>query len=368
MIDPARPEVRKAIELARGAGLRSVMVTGDYRDTATAIGGEIGLLRPGGRVVTGQELDRMSVEDLAEVAEDVDVYTRVSPEHKVKIVEALRARGHVVAMTGDGVNDAPALKRASIGVSMGITGTDVAKSTADMVLTDDNFASIVAAIEEGRTIYSNIRKFVYYLVSCNVAEILVVFLAMLAGLPPPLTAIQLLWLNLVTDGAPALALGLEEGDPDVMRRPPRDPDEPIIDWEMRVGTAVQAVVETGAVLGAYLWALASFPESLETAQTVAFVTLVVAELFRAYTSRSERYSVFSIGLFTNRWMLWATGLSLVLLMVVAYVPPLRPIFGTVPLGFGEWPIVLALSLLPANDAELTKLYFRRRPARSPSRA
>ena len=360
MIDPARPEIRQAIEVARGAGLRSVMVTGDYRDTAAAIAGEIGLLREGGRVVTGQELERLSVEDLAAIAEDVDVYARVSPEHKVKIVEALKARGHIVAMTGDGVNDAPALKRASIGVAMGITGTDVAKSTGDMVLTDDNFASIVSAVEEGRTIYSNIRKFVFYLISCNIVEILIVFLSMLGGLPPPLKPIQLLWLNLVTDGAPALALGLEKGDPDVMQRPPRSPLEPIIDWEMRLGTAVQAVVKTGAVLAAYILALARFPDSQEAAQTVAFITLVISELLRAYTSRSEHHSVFAIGLFSNKWMVWATGASLALLLVVVYVPFLQPVFGTVSLGPDEWAVMLALSLTSPIAAELTKVYLRTR--------
>jgi P-type Ca2+ transporter type 2C len=362
MIDPARPEVRGAIEVARGAGLRSVMVTGDYRDTATAIASEIGLLRPGGRVVTGQELERLSVEELAGIADDVDVYARVSPEHKVKIVEALKARGHVVAMTGDGVNDAPALKRANIGVAMGVTGTDVAKSTGDMVLTDDNFASIVSAVEEGRTIYSNIRKFVFYLISCNVVEILIVFLAMLGGLPPPFKPIQLLWLNLVTDGAPALALGLEKGDPDVMQRPPRNPAEPIIDWEMRVGTAVQAVVKTGSVLAAYAWALARFPDTLGAAQTVAFITLVISELLRAYTSRSEHHSVFAVGLFSNRWMVWATGASLVLLLLVAYVPFLQPVFGTVSLGPTEWAVILALSLVSPIAAELTKVFVRRKAA------
>jgi Ca2+-transporting ATPase len=209
MIDPARPEVSAAIERARHAGIRTVMVTGDYPDTARAIAQQIGLLRPGGRVLRGSEVETMSPEQLATIIEEVDVFARVSPEHKVRIVEAFRARDHVVAMTGDGVNDAPALKRASIGVAMGITGTDVSKETADMVLTDDNYVSIVSAVEQGRIIYSNIRKFVFFLLSCNLAEIGVIFLATLAGTPAPLTPIQLLWLNLLTDGAPALALGVE---------------------------------------------------------------------------------------------------------------------------------------------------------------
>ena len=237
----------------------------------------------------------------------VDVCCRVSPAHKTKIVDAFKASGHVVAMTGDGVNDAPALKRANIGVAMGITGTDVSKETADMVLTDDNYASIVSAIEEGRIIYSNIRKFVYYLISCNIGEILIIFIAMLVGLPMPLKPVQLLMLNLVTDGAPALALGMEKGDPDIMKRPPRPTKEPVINWEMQIGTVVQAIVMTAAVLLAYYWALQIYPQQVDQAQTIAFVTLCMSELFRAFTARSEHYGIFSIGVFTNRWMVWAVS-------------------------------------------------------------
>ncbi|TAK46198.1 MAG: HAD family hydrolase, partial [Betaproteobacteria bacterium] len=228
MIDPPRPEVVEALKVARGAGLKSIMVTGDYKDTAEAIARDIGLLTPGGLVLTGAEIEKLSDAELAAKTDTLEVCCRVSPQHKTRIVEALKARDHVVAMTGDGVNDAPALKRANIGVAMGITGTDVAKQTADMVLTDDNFASIVAAIEQGRIIYSNIRKFVYFLLACNVGEILIIFAAMLVGMPIPLRPVQLLWLNLVSDGAPALALGLEKGDSDIMRQPPRSPKEPVI--------------------------------------------------------------------------------------------------------------------------------------------
>ena len=204
----------------------------------------------------------MSEEELAEIVDQVDVYARVSPQHKMKIVDAFKRRGHVVAMTGDGVNDAPALKRANIGVAMGITGTDVSKETADMVLTDDNYASIVSAIEEGRVIYSNIRKFVFYLISCNIGEILIIFLSMLAGLPIPLRPIQLLWLNLVTDGAPALALGLEKGDPDIMKRPPRPTKEPVINRDMLVGIIAIPIVDTIAVLGVFVMALNRYPGEL----------------------------------------------------------------------------------------------------------
>ncbi len=358
MIDPARPEVKVAVGVAKGAGLKSVMVTGDYRDTAIAIAEEIGMLSKNGIVLTGSELDKMTEDELAEIVERVDAYARVSPQHKMKIVEALKRRGHVVAMTGDGVNDAPALKRANIGVAMGITGTDVTKETADMVLTDDNYASIVSAIEEGRIIYSNIRKFVFYLISCNIGEILIIFLAMVAGLPIPLRPIQLLWLNLVTDGAPALALGLEKGDPDIMQRPPRPTQEPVINQEMLIGVIVQAIVMTSAVLAAFIYGLRRFPDSLEGAQTVAFATLVMSELFRAYTARSERYALFKIGVFSNKWMQYAVGASLVLLLLVMYVPFLQAVFGTVALGLRDWLVMIPFILAASVAAELTKMVIR----------
>ena len=338
--------------------LKSVMVTGDYRDTAIAIAEEIGLLSPQGKILTGSELEEMSADELTQIIENVDAFARVSPQHKVKIVEAFKAAGHVVAMTGDGVNDAPALKRANIGVAMGISGTDVTKETADMVLTDDNYASIVSAIEEGRIIYSNIRKFVFYLISCNIGEILVIFLAMLAGLPIPLTPIQLLWLNLVTDGAPALALGLEQGDPDIMDRPPRPPKEPVINQDMLIGIIVQAIVMTGAVLGAFIYGLNRFPGNLAAAQTIAFTTLVVSELLRAFTARSELYSLFKIGFFTNKWMLWAVGSSLLLLLAVIYLPFLQTFFNTIPLTFWDWLTLVPAMTLASIAAELTKLYLR----------
>ena len=362
MIDPARPEVIDAVKVANGAGLKSVMVTGDHKETAEAIAREIGILRPGGVVLTGPQIEKLSDAELAAQAENLQVCCRVSPQHKTRIVDAMKANGHVVAMTGDGVNDAPALKRANIGVAMGITGTDVSKQTADMVLTDDNFASIVAAIEQGRVIYSNIRKFVYFLLACNVGEILIIFGAMLVGMPIPLRPVHLLWLNLVSDGAPALALGMEKGDPDIMKHPPRPPKEPVINRDMAIGIGVIALVDAIAILAVFYLGLQRYPGHLEAAQTIAFVALCTSELVRAFTARSEYHSVFSIGLFSNRWMVWAVGASLLLVLMVVYVPFLQPFFDTVPLTLDDWLMMLPFFFASAIAMELVKVYFRRRSA------
>jgi len=316
-------------------------------------------LRPNGKAMTGQQLDHTDDEAFVAVVDDIDVYARTSPQHKVRIVEALRQRGHIVAMTGDGVNDAPALKRADIGVAMGITGTDVSKETAAMVLTDDNYASIVSAVEEGRIIYSNIRKFVYFLLSCNVGEIGIIFVATLAGWPLPLTAIQLLILNLITDGAPALALGLEKGDPGIMNRPPRRPTEPVINTEMTWRIAVQAVADTIVVLTALRIGLSLYPDQISHAQTMAFATLSVSELLRAYTARSEHFSIWKIGVFSNRAMQYAVATSMVLLLAIIYLPLLDPIFDTVPLSLNDWLILFPLILIPAVVSEITKYIAKR---------
>ena len=383
MIDPPRTEVKPALEKARHAGIRTVMITGDFPNTAKAIAESIGLLRPGKGVMTGAQLDEIDDNQLKNIIEDTDVFARVSPEHKMRIVDALQANDEIVAMTGDGVNDAPAIKRADIGIAMGITGTDVAKETADMVLTDDNYASIVSAVEQGRIIYGNIRKFVFFLLSSNVAEIMIIFLATLAGLPAPLTAIQLLWLNLITDGAPALALAMEKGDPDIMDQQPRAKNEPIVNRSMSVGIIVQTFAQTGAVLGAFVMGLAWHLEAgavipsgmnvlsyvlshdwrgvdVQTAETMAFITLSLAELFRAYTVRSERASLFSIGIFSNKYMQYAVGLSVTLLLLVYAVPFLQPIFNIHPLDVREWSLVLGLAIVPAIAEELTKFFLRRK--------
>jgi Ca2+-transporting ATPase len=311
MIDPSRPEVPPALAVAKEAGIRTVMITGDYPNTAKAIAEDIGLMGDGHQVLTGHDLDQINDAQLQEEVIRTDVFARVSPQHKMRVVQALRANHEVVAMTGDGVNDAPSIKQADIGVAMGITGTDVTKEAADMVLTDDNYASIVSAVEQGRVIYSNIRKFVYYLLSCNLAEIAIIFFAALMGLPVPLTAIQLLWLNLITDGAPALALGVEKGDPDIMQQVPRHPKEPIINKRMTIGIVVQTIAITSVTLAAYILGLNFFPEY---AKTMAFVTLSFSELLRAFTARSENYPILKVGLFTNRAMNWGVTLSLVLLL------------------------------------------------------
>ena len=356
MIDPARPEVPPALEMARAAGVRTVMITGDYPDTARAIAEDIGLMQEGHQILTGRALESMEPEQLMQEAKRTDVFARVTPEHKVRIVNALKAAGEVVAMTGDGVNDAPALKRADIGIAMGITGTDVAKETADMVLTDDNYASIVAAIDQGRVIYANIRKFVFYLLSCNGAEILTILTAILVGVPSPLTAIQLLWLNLVTDGAPALALGMEKGEPDSMDKPPRPVSEAIINPEMWSRIGIQTVAIAAVTLTAYFIGRSFFPAA---AGTMAFATISFSELLRAFTSRSDRYPLLKIGIFTNKAMLYAVSTSALLLLAVIYVPFLQPIFDTVPLNATQWAIILPLLLVPAVVAEMTKAFLSR---------
>ncbi|WP_083461598.1 cation-translocating P-type ATPase [Thermanaerothrix daxensis] len=360
MIDPPRPEVIPALQKATRAGIRTLMITGDYPNTARAIAEAIGLLHPHHQVLTGAQLDAMDDATLQHEVQRTDVFARVSPQHKLRIVEALKANEEIVAMTGDGVNDAPAIKRADIGIAMGITGTDVTKETADMVLMDDNYASIVAAVEQGRIIYSNIRKFVYYLISCNLAEIFIIFLPTAFGrwlfpvagrVLSPLLPIQLLWLNLITDGAPALALGTEKGEPDIMDHPPRPPKEPIINRFMQIGVAAQTVAITAATLLAFSLGLR---QDTTLAGTLAFVTLSSSELLRAYTARSERYPLLKIGVFSNRWMNLAVLSSMALLLMVVYVPFFNPIFATVPLTWEHWKLILPLIFLPAVVAEITK--------------
>ncbi|MBC7250439.1 MAG: cation-translocating P-type ATPase [Anaerolineae bacterium] len=360
MIDPPRPEVRDAVAKCRTAGIRPVMITGDHPLTALHIARQLGIIAADdvrARAITGQELARMSVDDLEAVVEDVAVYARVSPEHKVKIVEALKRKGHFVAMTGDGVNDAPALKRADIGVAMGITGTDVSKEAADMVLLDDNFATIVAAIEEGRTIYDNIRKFVRYTMSSNVGEIVVMLLAPLLGLPIPLTPLQILWVNLVTDGLPGLALGVEPAEPDTMRRPPHPPGESVLArgmWQymLWVGTLLGLVS-----LSVQFWGYGTGSNSW---QTMVFTTLCLSQMGNALTIRSDKHSFFSIGIFSNPALIGAVLLTLVLQLAVIYLPFLQGIFKTVSLTPQELAVCLGTSTLVFWAVEAVKWIRQRR--------
>ena len=371
MIDPPRPEAREAVKICAAAGIRPIMITGDYRDTALAVAMDIGIAKNETQVCTGHELDAMTPEELRKVVTHTNVFARVSPQHKVAIVEALQNNNEIAAMTGDGVNDAPALKKANIGVAMGITGTDVTKETADMVLTDDNFASIVSAVEEGRVIFANIRKFVFFLLSCNMAEIFVIFFAMLLGWPIPLLPIQLLWLNLVTDAFPALALGMEKPEPGVMEVDPRDPTEPLLNKNMKIMIGIQSTVLTFAVLGAYYYGLLQnginieqyilmggekAGELLEGPRTYAFATMISAELMRAFTTRSEHYSVFRIGLFSNKFMNIGVGFSFFLLFMALY-GPLHVIFKTVEPTLHDWMIIGAFAILPFVAGEIGKNFI-----------
>ena len=353
MIDPPRPEALEAIKLCKSAGIRTVMITGDYRETAAAIAKQLGIISSDDEVLTGAQLNEMSDKELDEAVEKVSVFARVSPEHKVRIVQSLKNKGHIAAMTGDGVNDAPALKRADIGVAMGITGTDVTKESAEMIITDDNFSSIVAAVEEGRVIYSNIRKFVYFLLSCNIGEILIIFSAILLNWDIPLLPIHLLWVNLLTDAFPALALGVEKKEPGLMERPPRDPDEPIIDRNMMVNIGVQSVIMTVAVLASFRYGVRNY--GLETGRTYALTTLIVSELLRAYSARSESLPLWRLGIFSNRSMNFATLFSFLLLLVIMLVPAFRGIFQIELLRLHNWDFVLIMGLMPLIFGELTKV-------------
>lgn len=358
MIDPPRPEAKEAIKKCKEAGIKTIMITGDYKETAFAIAKELGMAESKEEAMMGDEINKVSDEELKEIVKKVKVFARVSPEHKVRIVTALKENGEIAAMTGDGVNDALALKKADIGVSMGITGTDVAKNTADMILTDDNFASIVAAVEEGRIIYSNIKKFVAFLLSCNIGEILIVFTSILLNLPVPLIAIQLLWLNLVTDSFPALALGVEKGDPDIMKIPPRNPDEPILTGKLLIRIALQSIAISVASLLSYIWGLSTYNGDLTKARTVIFACLITAELLRAFSNRSLNYTLFKIGFFTNKTMVYAVLASFALLLVVIYVPFLQPIFHTAALGLYDWCVILGLAIIPLIVGELSKTLLK----------
>ena len=358
LADPPAVGVKDTIARLRKAGLRTVMLTGDQRLTAETIGREVGVLTGAGRVIEGRELDAWSSEELVTSVADVAAFSRITPEHKLKIVTALQARGDIVAMLGDGVNDAPALRKADVGVAMGIRGTDVAKQAAAIVLGDDRFETIAAAVEEGRVIFDNIRKFVFYLFSCNVAEVLVLLIATLAALPPPLVPLQLLWLNMVTDTFPALALAMEPGDPTVMTRPPRDPDEAILSKRFLLEIFGYATLITLSTLGAYFWALS---HSATAAPTIAFMTLALAQIAHLGNARSGEAVVRFARVMANPYALAGAAIASGLQVATVWFRPLADILRVTPLRGSDWIVIVAASALPAVVGQLIKIRHRRMP-------
>jgi Ca2+-transporting ATPase len=345
MIDPPRDEAKVAIQKCKEAGIKVIMITGDHEATAAAIGKELGI---GSAVMTGKEIETANLDAIVDT---IDIYARVNPEHKLKIVEALQKKGHVVAMTGDGVNDAPALKKADIGIAMGITGTNVSKEACDMILTDDNFASIVNAVEEGRGIYGNIKKYFGFLLSGNISEVLIVFLTILLGFPLPLVAAQILLINLVTDGFPALALSVDPYEPSAMKQKPRKKNEklfkglaPYIFWYPLTMT-VAAVA-----MFAYVYPM----EGLQKAQTMVFCIIAIFELFQALSCRSTIHSSLSVGLFKNKWLIGAVALSASIVAAVVYVPALQQFFDTVALSWMEFATIILISTSGYIIIEITK--------------
>jgi Ca2+-transporting ATPase len=376
MMDPPREEAKRAVSRAQRAGIRAVMITGDHPITATVIGRELGI-QTTGAAVTGSELTQMSDPELRTAVQRSSVYARVSPEHKLRIVHALQKNGAIVGMTGDGVNDAPALKTADIGIAMGITGTDVSKEVADMVLADDNFATIVAAIEEGRSIFANIRKFLVFLLSSNIGEVMTMFFGVLLanflglkagenGLVLPLLATQILWINFVTDGAPALALGVDPADPTVMENPPRPGSEKVITGRMWAGILFVGAVMAAATLSmldaGLPGGLIDRPGNMRYAQTLAFTTLVLLQLFNIFNCRSDEQSAF-VKPFSNRRLLVAIGASLLLQAVAVYVPVMQKAFSTTALTWNDWLLCAGVASSVLWLRELSKLILRRTKTR-----
>ncbi|MFK5883870.1 MAG: cation-translocating P-type ATPase [Candidatus Izemoplasma sp.] len=356
IIDPPREEVKAAIKICRKAGIRVVMITGDHKITASAIGSELGILNKGDIALSGEEIDNLSYPEFLDLVKSTNVFARVSPNHKVMIVKALQETGEICSMTGDGVNDAPALKQANIGVAMGITGTDVAKEAADMVLMDDNFTTIVEAVEEGRVIFSNIRKFVGYLVSCNVGEVLLIFIAMLLGWGSPLLPIQILWINIVTDSFPAFALGLEKKEEGIMDLPPVDPDASIVDKRMGIAIGFQSVFLALAVLISYY--IGHFIIGGDfMGETFAFITIITGEILRTYSARSETTTIFKMKLFENKLVNYSAIFGMGLLFVVIFTPGINDLFSiNTDIGFLNLVTALSLGFIPLFGGELAKKY------------
>ncbi|MDZ4561697.1 cation-translocating P-type ATPase [Bacillus cereus] len=372
MIDPPRTEVKDSIKECKKAGIRTVMITGDHKDTAFAIAKELGIAEEISEIMIGTELDNISDTELASKINHLNVFARVSPEHKVKIVKALRAKGNIVSMTGDGVNDAPSLKQADVGVAMGITGTDVAKGAADVVLTDDNFSSIVKAVEEGRNIYRNIKKAILFLLSCNFGEIIALFLAILLGWATPLRPIHILWVNLITDTLPALSLGVDPEDPDVMKEKPRHAKESLFSGSVPFlifnGVIIGLLTLIAFIVGAKFYTgdtnlFPLFPERIDDdallhAQTMAFVVLSFSQLVHSFNLRSITKSIFSIGIFTNKYLVFSLLIGVLMQVCIISIPPLANIFGVHALTMRDWGFVLLLSIIPLILNEIIKLVKR----------
>lgn len=356
MIDPPRLEVKDSIKLCKSAGITPVMITGDHKNTAFAIANELGIAKDISQAITGHEIDKFKEEEFNEKIINYRVFARVSPEHKVKIVKAFKSHGNIVSMTGDGVNDAPSLKAADIGVAMGITGTDVSKGASDMILTDDNFSTIVSAVEEGRKIYLNIKKSIVFLLSCNLGEILTLFTAILLNWNSPLQPIHILWVNLITDSFPALSLGVDKTKEDVMNNPPRNPKESIFVKSDKVQLIINGVLIGGITLFAFKLGERLYPDSLIHAQTMAFVVLSVSQLFLSLSLRSNTKSAFSLGLFSNKYLVYSILLGIFLQVIIISISFIANIFKVTPLLLYDWIVVILVSLIPFAINEILKLF------------
>ena len=360
MIDPPRLEVKDSIDLCKSAGITPVMITGDYKNTAFAIAKELGIANSLEQSISGAEIDKFSDSEFADKIKDYRVFARVSPEHKVKIVKAFKSHGNIVSMTGDGVNDAPSLKAADIGVAMGITGTDVAKGAADMILTDDNFTTIVSAVEEGRNIYNNIRKSIIFLLACNFGEIITLFLAILLNWETPLLPIHILWINLITDSFPALSLGVDPGDKAVMNKAPREPNESLFSDNLGFflifnGILIGLLTLIGFKIGEHLYS-----NSLLHAQTMAFIVLSISQLFFSLTMRNNRKNLFQLGVFTNKYLIASLLLGVLIQVLILNISPIATLFKVYSLSLKDWSIVIGLSLVPFILNEIIKPFLRQK--------
>jgi Ca2+-transporting ATPase len=353
--DPLRPEAKETIAICRSAGIRPVIVTGDHKLTAKAIAREAGIISHDWEILEGEKLDRMSDKELKRVTSKINIYARVSPKHKLRIIDALQARGEVVAMTGDGVNDAPALKSADIGVALG-SGTDVAKETADIVLMDDNFKTIVSAVEQGRVIFDNIKKVILYLLSSSFTEIILIMSSLLLGFPLPILAAQILWINIVQDGLPDLALGFEPGEPEVMKEKPRGHKTPLFDTEMKSLIFIIGLFTDILLFGLFIWLWKTSGDLIYT-RTIIFVTLGVSSLLYIFACRSLRKSILHTNPFSNKYLLWAVMTSFIVLIIAVYYPPLQKLLRTIPLGISEWSYIILFGFINLLLIELTKWFF-----------